>query len=52
MKQALQNPEIPLHEVEKRYELSRENYTIESSESHLAYYRDKHPVYYQILLNS
>ncbi|WP_237274462.1 hypothetical protein [Tenacibaculum ovolyticum] len=52
MKQALQNPEIPLHEAEKHYELSRENYTIEGAESHLAYYRDKHPVYYQLLLNN
>tara|TARA_R110002051_G_C8462095_1_gene458563 strand:+ start:32 stop:190 length:159 start_codon:yes stop_codon:yes gene_type:complete len=52
MKQALQNPEISLHEAEKHYELSRENYTIEDSESHLVYYRDKHPVYYQILLNN
>lgn len=43
---------IPLKEIEEHYRLSRENYDVESGESHLAYYREKHPIYYRLLLNS
>lgn len=52
MKQVSEKSNISLQEAEKHYQLSRENYTIEGAESHLAYYRDKHPAYYQVLLNS
>ena len=34
------------------YQSSSENYTIEGAESHLAYYRDKNPEHYQVLLNN
>ncbi|MFC4689943.1 hypothetical protein ACWGOQ_0004750 [Aquimarina sp. M1] len=49
MKQVSQIPNIALQEAEEHYQSSRENYTIEGAESHLAYYRDKHPVYYAVL---
>ena len=52
MKQVSLKPNISLQEAEEHYQLSSENYTIESGESHLAYYREKHPLYYHILLNS
>jgi hypothetical protein len=50
MKQVSENTNINLQEAEKHYRLSSENYTTESAESHLAYYRDKHPQNYQTLL--
>ena len=52
MKQLSVKPSISLKEAEEHYQLSSENYTIDSAETHLAYYRDKHPFYYQILLNN
>jgi len=52
MKQVSETPSISLQEAEEHYQLSSDNYTIESAESHLAYYRDKHPRYYRILLNN
>ncbi|WP_185956525.1 hypothetical protein [Changchengzhania lutea] len=52
MKQLTVKPSISLQEAEEHYQLSSENYTIESAESHLAYYREKHPLYYQVLLNN
>ena len=45
-------PNISIEEAEEHYQLSSENYTIESGESHLAYYREKHPLYYDVLLNN
>ncbi len=51
MKQVSQTSNITLQEAEKHYQLSSENYRVEGAESHLAYYRDKHPLKYQILLN-
>lgn len=50
MKNTAVKPDISLQEAEEHYQLSSENYTIESAESHLAYYREKHPLYYQVLL--
>ena len=50
MKQVSVKPSISLQEAEEHYQLSSENYTIESAESHLAYYRDKHPMNYRTLL--
>ncbi len=50
MKKASKNPNIALQEAEEHYQLSSENYTIEGAESHLAYYRDKHPMNYRTLL--
>ncbi len=49
MKQASENSKISLQEAEKHYQSSSENYDIDSGESHLAYYRDKHPNYYRVL---
>ncbi len=51
MKQSSVKPSISLEEAEEHYQLSSENYTIEGAESHLAHYRDKHPLYYRTLLN-
>ena len=51
MKKVSENPNIALQEAEEHYQLSSENYSIESAESHLAYYRDKYPMNYQTLLN-
>jgi hypothetical protein len=50
MKKVSAKPEVSLQETEEHYQSSRENYTIESGESHLAYYREKHPQYYSLLL--
>ena len=52
MKQVSENPNISLQEAEKHYESSSENYSIEGAESHLAYYRDKYPQHYQVLLKN
>ena len=52
MKSTALKSNISLKEAEEHYQLSSENYTIESAECHLAYYREKHPLYYQILLNN
>lgn len=51
MKSISVKPKISLEEAEEHYQLSRKNYNIYSGESHLAYYRDKHPIKYQVLLN-
>lgn len=51
MKQVSEKPNISLQEAEEHYQLSSENYTVEGGESHLAYYREKHPLYYRTLLN-
>ena len=51
MKQVSETPKMSLQEAEAHYQLSSENYTIEGAESHLAYYRDKHPLNYRTLLN-
>lgn len=52
MKNVALEPGVSLQEAEKHYQLSSDNYTIESGESHLAYYREKYPLYYQVLLNN
>lgn len=43
--------DVSLREAEEHYQLSSENYTIEGAESHLTFYRDRHPKNYRILLN-
>ena len=43
---------ISIQEAEEHYQLSSKNYTIESGESHLAYYREKYARYYHILLEN
>ncbi len=50
MKKVSKNPNIAFQEAEEHYQLSSKNYTTESAESHLAYYRDKHPMNYRTLL--
>lgn len=40
---------ISVKEAEEHYQASKENYTIEGAESHLAYYREMHPDYYAVL---
>ncbi|WP_461598732.1 hypothetical protein [Winogradskyella sp.] len=40
---------ISLQEAERHYQSSKENYDVPSGESHLAYYCDKHPDYYDVL---
>ena len=50
MKQVSEHPNIALQGAEEHYRISSENYTTESAESHLAYYRDKHPENYRTLL--
>lgn len=40
---------ISVKEAEVHYESSKENYTIQGAESHLAYYRDKYPEHYTVL---
>ena len=52
MKQVSETPNISLQKAEAHYQLSSENYTIEGGESHLAYYREKHPIYYAVLLQN
>lgn len=43
---------ISLLEAEEHYQSSKDNYCIEGGESHLAYYREKHPQYYAVLLDN
>ena len=50
MKKVSKNSNIALQEAEEHYQLSSENYTTESTESHLAYYREKHPINYRTVL--
>ncbi|WP_189319413.1 hypothetical protein [Leeuwenhoekiella nanhaiensis] len=52
MKRVSSKSTITLQEVEDHYQSSRENYDIESAESHLAYYRERHPEYYALLLQN
>ncbi len=52
MKQLSEKSKNSLKEAEVHYQSSKENYTIESAESHLAYYREKHPIYYAVLLQN
>ncbi|WAC01573.1 hypothetical protein N7U66_16695 [Lacinutrix neustonica] len=52
MEQVSENPNISLQEAEEHYQSSSENYKIDSGESHLAYYRDKHPSHYKILFEN
>ncbi|MBQ0769194.1 MAG: hypothetical protein KBT58_07875 [Bizionia sp.] len=50
MEQVPENPNIAIQKAEEHYRSSSESYTTESAESHLAYYRDKHPQNYRTLL--
>ncbi|WP_298554335.1 hypothetical protein [uncultured Algibacter sp.] len=52
MKHVSEKPNMSLQEVEEHYRVSSENYDVDSGESHLAYYREKHPANYQVLLDS
>tara|TARA_R110002049_G_scaffold309199_1_gene518490 strand:- start:2563 stop:2724 length:162 start_codon:yes stop_codon:yes gene_type:complete len=52
MKQVFEKPNMSLQEAEDHYQLGSENYDVDSGESHLAYYRDKHPAIYQVLLDN
>lgn len=52
MKRVSKKPKISLQEAEKHYQSSSENYDIDSGESHFAYYRDKHPSHYKVLLEN
>jgi len=52
MKRVSRKFKISLQKVKKHYQSSRENYDIEGAESHLAYYREKHPIYYSLLLKN
>ena len=49
MKRVSEKSKISPQEAEIHYQSSKENYNIEGAESHLAYYRDKHPNYYRVL---
>ena len=50
MKKVSENSNITIQEIDEHYQRSSENYSTESAESHLAYYRDKHPQNYRTLL--
>ena len=52
MKEVFVKSKNSLQEANEHYQQSIENYTIESAESHLAYYREKYPMNYQVLLNN
>ncbi len=52
MKRTFEHPKISLQEAEIHYQQSSENYSIDSAESHMAYYRDKHPSHYKVLLEN
>ena len=52
MKRVSEQSKISLQEAEMHYEKSSENYSIDSAESHMAYYRDKHPSNYKVLLEN
>ena len=49
MKRVSEKPKISPQIAETHYQSSSENYQVDSGESHLAYYRDKHPNYYRVL---
>lgn len=49
MKRVSEKFNISPQEAEHHYQSSSENYKVDSGKSHLAYYRDKHPIHYQIL---
>jgi len=52
MKQIPGTLKITLQEAEALYDSSRINYNVEGAESHLAYFRDKYPDYYALLLQN
>ncbi len=52
MKRVSDKPKISPQEAEMHYQSSSKNYNIDSGESHFAYYRDKHPGHYQVLLEN
>ena len=51
MKRVSKKPKISLQEAEMHYQ-SSENYNIDGGESHFAYYRDKYPNHYKVLLEN
>ncbi len=52
MKQVSEKTKISPQDAEIHYQSSKENYDIVGAESHLAYYREKHPIYYAVLLQN
>ena len=52
MEQASKHQDISLEEAREHYQHSRDIYDIECGEGHLAYYREKYPFYYSILLEA
>lgn len=52
MKRVSDKPKISTQEAEMHYQSSSKNYNIDGGESHIAYYRDKHPDHYQVLLEN
>lgn len=52
MEQASKHQDILLEEAREHYRRSRYIYDIEGGEGHLAYYREKHPFYYSVLLQA
>lgn len=50
MNQVTPNQKISKNALKEHYQKSRANYDIESGESHLAYYRDKYPLYFKLLI--
>ena len=52
MKRVSEKSKISLQEAEEHYQSSSKNYKIDSGVSHLAYYRDKHPSHYRVLLEN
>ncbi|MEX0313079.1 MAG: hypothetical protein AB3N18_02805 [Allomuricauda sp.] len=51
MKTTSETSNITLEEAGAHYASSRKNYDLDGGESHLAYYRDKYPEYYTILID-
>jgi len=52
MENVSKHSKISLKEAEANYQSSRENYSIEGAESHLAYYREKYPEHYTVLIKN
>lgn len=52
MKRVSEKSKISPQEAEMHYQSSSKNYKVDSGESHFAYYRDKHPAHYKVLLEN
>ena len=52
MKDVSKNSKISVKEAETHYQSSKENYAIDGTESHLAYYREKYHQHFEVLLNN